>query len=87
MLSQRKELLIRDDKQIWWITDLQGRKQRKYADGMLGWGAPAISPDGRDVLWVRFASNSVPRPYRFPFGETNGVPATQAPGFTSLPVW
>lgn len=87
VLPQSKELLLRDEKKSWWITDLNGRNPRKYADGMLGWGEPAISPDGREILWVRFASNSIPTLYRFPFGETNGVPATRSSGFTSLPVW
>lgn len=87
VIPHLKCVLFEGSSRDWFTCNLSGLNPVKFADGMKGWGNPAISPNGKEMLWVRFVKGELPQLHRFEFGNKNGELATKSPGFTSMPVW
>jgi len=87
VIPHLKSILFEGEHDEWFLCNLNGSNLVKFADGMKGWGSPAVSPDGKEMLWVRFTQGELPHLYQFPFQSPQGKPATKAIGFTSIPTW
>lgn len=86
VLPQAKRILFEEDRK-WYTCSFEGSDIRQYANGMRGYGQPAISPDGKRMLWVKFSEGTSPKLHLIDFEKSEGRPATEAPGFTGLPRW
>jgi hypothetical protein len=87
VIPQLKCVLFEGSSREWFTCNLAGKNPAKFAGGMKGWGRPAISPDGKEMLWVRFVKGELPQLHLFEFGNKNGKLATKSSGSTSMPVW
>lgn len=88
VLPKSKRILFEDTASREWFTcDFDGLNSRKFGHGMSGFGAPAVSPDEKEILWVKYQSDSPPRVHRFKFEAAEGKPISDAPGFFALPFW
>jgi hypothetical protein len=83
-----KHILFEDQTSRTWKTcDLSGGHVTTYADGMKGCAFPAPSPDGRNLLMMRFRSGQAPEPVIFSLDGSDGKPLTKVPGLWTSPAW
>jgi Tol biopolymer transport system component len=87
VVPHQRMILHEGDNREWYLSDLTGKKLRKYSNGMKGYGGPAISPDGKEVLWLQFSSDELPKLWLFPFESDRGKPVKIGEGFAGHPVW
>ena len=88
VLGDGKRILFEDpESQSWKTCDLEGRNVEVYAGGMKGYAFPAPSPDGKQLLMMRFRTGHAPEPMIFPLGQSEGKPATTTPGLWKHPAW
>jgi Tol biopolymer transport system component len=88
VLGDGKRILFEDQTTRTWKTcALDGGDVKIYADGMKGCGFPAPSPDGKRLLMMHFVSGRAPEPLIFPLDQSEGKPATTAPGLWAIPCW
>lgn len=71
----------------WHTCALDGSNPELYADGLVGHGSPAVSPDEKQIVFVRYEKGRVPELRVFEFGKAEGRPAVQDPGLTLSPAW
>jgi hypothetical protein len=88
VLGDGKRILFEDQTSRTWKTcDLDGKDIKLYAGGMEGCAFPSISPDGKRLVMMRFRTGEAPEPVIFTLGESEGKPATTAPGLWKSPSW
>jgi hypothetical protein len=88
ILYETKRILFEEASSRTWKTcDLVGGDIKPYADGMKGCAFPAPSPDEKRLLMMSFRPGRAPVPMIFPLGQSNGTPATTAPGLWASPAW
>ena len=88
VLRKTRRILFEDNAtRLWHTCQLDGSDPRLFADGLKGYSMPAVSPDEKRVVFVRYEKGKLPQVTLFDLGQTEGKPATRAGGFTSTPVW
>jgi hypothetical protein len=88
VLRKSRRMLYQDDAtRLWHTCDLDGTKSELFAEGLKGYGFPAVSPDETKIIFTRFEKGKAPRLMVFEFGKADGKPAVQAKGFMGTPVW
>lgn len=85
-LADGKRILFEDDQQHWNTCDLKGQNVKLFADGMAGYGFPAVAPDGKRLLLMRFQPQP-PKPLVFEIGQAEGKVITDEEGLWAMPVW
>lgn len=85
-LVDGKRILFEDDHQLWNTCDLNGHDIKLLAGGMSGYGFPAVAPDGKRLLMMRFKPQP-PRPIVFEIGKVEGRAVTAEQGLWGMPVW
>jgi hypothetical protein len=87
LLADGKTILYEDQAdRLWKTCDLSGANEKPFGDGFPKHGFPALSPDGKRILFMKFDSTG-PKPMIFNLGETAGKPATTQPGLWAMPAW
>jgi Tol biopolymer transport system component len=71
----------------WKTSKADGTDQQLFADGMPGYSFPTLSPDGGQILMMKYVTGRGPVPTIFRVGEASGRPATNLPGFWMTPEW
>ncbi len=88
LLADRQTILFQDtDTQLWQTCDLRGGNVNLFADGLKGYGFPSPAPDGKRLLMMHFAPNSLPVPTILKIGDSQGQVITQAGGLWGMPAW
>lgn len=86
VIPGRKKILFEQDRG-WSTCDLDGKDPQAYAEGMKGCGFPAVSADGKRVVWMRFQEGQLPQPVVEAFGETKVEALDLGGGFWATPAW
>lgn len=88
VLPERKQILYQDpDDGLWYLCDLEGKNAALFGNGYKGYGWPAVSPDGQQLLMLQENPPQPNRPVIFPFGQANGQPLSNEPGMWGFPAW
>jgi hypothetical protein len=88
LLPGHKQILYQSDEDhLWYTCDLAGDNPTLFAGGFKGFESPAISPDGKQMIWLKPDPNKPTVPMIFSFGQTDGIIMTNEPGTWGLPVW
>ena len=87
VLHKSNKILFEDDSGLWHTCELDGTKPEIYADGMKGYGTPALSPDEKQIIFARYEKGKLPRLLVFDWGKTAGKPIPNNEGFIGIPVW
>jgi hypothetical protein len=88
IVDEGKRILFQDVAfRTWKTCDMNGADVKVYANGLQGYGFPAPSPDGKRLLMIRFRPGQAPEPMILPLGQSEGKPATTAPGLWTTPAW
>jgi Tol biopolymer transport system component len=86
--GKEQRILYRDlAAQRWNTCAFDGTDVKLYGDGMKSCMFPAPSSDGKRLLMMRFQPGKAPEPVIFPLGQSDGKPATTAPGLWATPAW
>jgi len=72
---------------LWSSCELDGKNPKPYANGLKGYGFPAPSPDGKQLLMMYFQKGNAPVPTLLDFGKTSGRVLTEAAGLWAMPQW
>ena len=85
--SEQKIVFCDEDDKKWKICDLAGQNASIVGDGLVDYGFPALAPDAKQLIMMRFARSTGPRPYivEIVTGKTKPVPAGE--GLWALPAW
>jgi hypothetical protein len=88
VLRKSRKILYQDnDTDLWHTCDLDGSRPELYADGLAGYDMPAISPDEKRIVFVRFEKGKLPQLMLFDFDKSTGRKIGHADGYTAMPVW
>lgn len=88
LLPDAKTILFwKPDAKLWYLCDLDGGNERLLADGMPDYNFPAVAPDGKRMIMMRFGGPRGPVPELVTFGNKRGQPITRLPGLWGRPVW
>jgi hypothetical protein len=85
--DHRQILYLNDDDHQWYTCDLAGENPTLFAGGFKGYESPAISPDGKQVIWLKPDAGKPTVPVMFSFGHLDGTLMTGEPGTWGLSVW
>jgi hypothetical protein len=69
IVIEGKRILFQDD-QLWKTCDLEGKDEQLFAGGLKGHGFPAPAPDGKRILFMRFAQGKGPAPTIYELGSS-----------------
>lgn len=88
VLRKTRKILYEDnDTGMWHTCDLDGSAPELYADGLKGYGMPALSPDESRVIFAYYEKGRLPQLILFEIGKSKGKPVGHSEGFTSMPIW
>jgi len=88
VLRKSRRILYQDeDSRLWYTCELDGTKPELFAGGFKDYRTPAVSPDEKRIVFVRYEKGKTPQLTLFEMGKTEGKPAVQAGGFIGMPVW
>jgi hypothetical protein len=88
VLRKSQRILYEDnDTSLWHICHLDGSEPKLFANGMKGYGTPAVSPDETRILFALFEKGKLPQLTLFDLGKTEGKLVVRSVGFTGNPVW
>jgi Tol biopolymer transport system component len=88
LLPDHKQVLYQSDEDhLWYTCDLAGDNPTLFAGGFKGYDSPAISPDGKQMIWMKQEPGKPTLPVMFTVGQAEGTFMTQEPGTWGLPVW
>lgn len=86
LIPGKNRILFEQD-DLWNTCDLEGKNIELYADGMKGFGAPAISPDGSRIIWMQFAEGKLPQPVIQAYGKPTVRELDLGDGLWAYPAW
>ncbi len=87
VLDDRRILYWAEREGGWMECDLRGKNPVRFADGLVGHGHPAVAPDGRRMIFMKYADQQPPVPLLMEIGVWNGAPITRVPGLWGTPRW
>ena len=71
----------------WATCDMDGKNVEPYAGGMKGHAFPAVSADGKRMVWMRFENGKLPQPVIQEFGKPETKNLDLGPGLWASPIW
>jgi hypothetical protein len=86
VIPGRNRILFEQDN-IWKTCDLDGQNVELYADGMESCGFPAVCPDGRRIIWMKYEDGHMPQPVIQDYGSKRVEKLDLGPGCWVLPAW
>ncbi len=72
---------------VWKTCSLEGKNVELYAGGMKGYGFPAISANGKRLVWMRFDKGQLPQPVLQEFANPAVEKLNLGPGLWAMPAW
>jgi hypothetical protein len=83
-----ERMLFQDEaRKVWKTCTLEGKDEALFGDGLEGYFRPALSPDGKRIIFMRNVPQRGPTPFVFEVGQAKGRVATQMRGLWASPQW
>jgi hypothetical protein len=86
VLMPDNRILFKDG-EVWKTCDLEGKNESLVGDGLRRHGFPTLSPDGKRVLFMRFAEGKGPEPVVIDLKTLESHVVAEADGFYAMPAW
>lgn len=87
VFRKSRRILYRDETHLWRTCKLDGSDPKLFGDGFKDYGDPAISPNERQIIFIRFEKGKLPQMMLFDVGKSKGKPVGPKEGFVRKPVW
>ena len=90
--AERKEaidglLAYREDKNTWNTCDLDGGNVKLVGDGLPRFNFPTLSPDGKQLIMMKFGEAAGPQPNLVDLDTGAAKPMELGPGMWATPAW
>lgn len=87
VIRHARRILFQKDDDTWQTCNFDGSDSRPYANGMKGYGFPSLSPDEKQIAFMKLDVPGLPELMTFSFGQTDGSRVYTPPGAVSAPKW
>ncbi len=87
VLVPGRDRILLQQGDVWKTCSLEGKNVELYAGGMKGYGFPAISANGKRVVWMRFDKGQLPQPVLQEFATRDIETLNLGPGLWTMPAW
>lgn len=72
VLHNEQRILYEETDDLWYTRGFDGSGRTLYADGLKGYGAPTLAPDGKQIAFMRFGGPTGPVLTVFEVGKARG---------------
>jgi WD40 repeat protein len=87
VLDSAGTILFNDEDGSWKTCDVDGKNDKPFGDVLARHGFPAVAPDGKRVLMLRFKPGVAPEPVVLSIGSFEAKPIPVSGGIWTLPAW
>ncbi|EAQ78093.1 hypothetical protein [Blastopirellula marina] len=87
LMSESRIMYENNETDLWYSCDLDGKDVQMIGDGLKGYGFPTASPDGNQVIMMKFGGAEGPRPYLVEISSGQATPIPAGPGLWAYPAW
>jgi hypothetical protein len=87
VLAPKSQILYEDDDRLWCVYDLESKKSKLFMEGLKGLGFPTLSPDGKQLVMMKFDRSTGPMPQLIDMTTGKITPISVKSGLWTLPVW
>jgi hypothetical protein len=84
---QKRILLLDESDDLWRTCDFAGKNVAMVGDGLKDFGFPALSPDEKRLVMMRFDKSTGPRPYIVDLASGKATPIRVRNGLWAMPAW
>ncbi len=86
-LTPRPLILFLGENRLWMTCDLVGKEVKSLLEGLKGFNFPTPSPDGNQLIMMKFGGDKGPQPHLVDLISGKIIPLSVKPGLWAFPTW